>query len=58
MVCLELMMITTPDYSYAALCHALAGFVIRIMFQTYYVPPEIWLASLIGRLQLFIVYAD
>ena len=26
--------------------------------RTYYVPPEIWLASLIGRLWLFIVYAD
>ena len=27
MVCLGLMMIMTLDYSYAALCHALAGFV-------------------------------
>ena len=27
-------MITTPDYGYAALCHALAGFVIWIMFWT------------------------
>ena len=25
MVCLGLMMITTPDYSYAVLCHALVG---------------------------------
>ena len=25
MVCLGLMTIMTPDYSYAALCHALAG---------------------------------
>ena len=39
MVCLELMMITTPNYSYAALCHALAGFVIRIMLRTNTVPP-------------------
>ena len=39
MVCLGLMTITTPDYSYAALCHALAGFVIQIMFQTNIVPP-------------------
>ena len=39
MVCLGLMTITTPDYSYAALCHALAGFVIQIMFRTNNVPP-------------------
>ena len=39
MVCLGLMTITTLDYCYAALCHALAGFVIRIMFRTNNVPP-------------------
>ena len=39
MVCLGLMMITTPDYCYAALCHALAGFVIWIMLRTNTVPP-------------------
>ena len=39
MVCLRLIMITTLDYYCAAPCHALAGFVIRIMFWTNTVPP-------------------
>ena len=38
MVCLGLMTIMTPDYSCAVLCHALAGFVIWIMFRTNTVP--------------------
>ena len=43
------------------ICRALScagGFVIWIMFRTYYVLPEIWLASLIGQLRLLLDHAD
>ena len=39
MVCLGLITLTTPDYCYATLCHALARFVIRIMLRTNTVLP-------------------
>ena len=39
MVCLGLITLTTPDYCYATLCHALARFVIWIMLRTNTVLP-------------------
>ena len=58
MVCLELMMITTPEYSYAALCHALAGLSYGLCFGLMMCCRRIRLAFMIGRLRLLLDHAD
>ena len=58
MVCLELIMIMTPDYSYAMLCHALAGLSYGLCFGLTMYCRQIRLASMIGRLHLLLDHAD
>ena len=58
MVCLGLMMITTPDYSYATLCHALAGLSYGLCFGLTMCRRRIRLAFMIGRLRLLLDHAD
>ena len=58
MVCLGLMMITTPDYSYATLCHALAGLSYGLCFRLTLCRRWIRLAFMIGRLHLLLDHAD
>ena len=58
MVCLGLMMITTPDYCYAALCHALAGLSYGLCFGLTLCRQRIRLAFMIGRLRLLLDHAD
>ena len=58
MVCLGIMMITTLDYSYAALCHALVGLSYGLCFRLTLCHRRIRLAFMIGRLRLLLDRAD
>ena len=58
MVCLGLMTIMTLDYSYAALCHALAGLSYGLCFGLTMCCQRIRLAFMIGRLHLLLDHAD
>ena len=58
MVCLGLMMITTPDYCYAALCNALAGLSYGLCLGLTWCHRWIRLAFMIGRLHLLLDHAD
>ena len=58
MVCLGLMTIMTPDYSYAALCHALAGLSYGLCFGLTMCRRRIRLAFMIGRLRLLLDHTD
>ena len=58
MVCLGLIMLTTPDYHYAAPCHALAGLSYGLRFGLTLCRRRIRLAFMIGRLRLLLDHAD
>ena len=58
MVCLGLMMITTPDYSYAALCHVLVGLSYGLCFGLTLCHRRIRLVFMIGRLHLLLDHTD
>ena len=58
MVCLGLMTITTLDYCYTALCHALVDLSYGLRFGLTLCRRRIRLASMIGRLRLLLDHAD
>ena len=58
MVCLGLIMITTPDYCYAALCHVLAGLSYELCFGLTLCCQRIRQAFMIGRVHLLLDHAD
>ena len=58
MVCLGLMMITTPDYSYAALRHAQVSLSYGLCFGLTMCCQQIRLAFMIDRLHLLLDHAD
>ena len=58
MVCLRLMMITTLDYSYAALCHVLVGLSWTLRYGLKLCHQWIRLAFMIGQLHLLLDHAD
>ena len=58
MACLGLMTIMTLDYSYATLCHALAGLSYRLCFRLTLCHRWIRLAFMIGLLRLLLDHAD
>ena len=58
MVCLGLIMLTTPDYHYAALCHALAGLSYGLCFGLTLCRRRIRLVFMIGRLHLLLDHDD
>ena len=58
MVCLGQITLTTPDYCYAALCHALAGLSYGLCFGLTLCRRRIRLVFMIGRLHLLLDHDD